>query len=161
MKHAHAALLAACLTLSMAGCSTPAVHHAMSPVEAMQALGNDVWTLQHATDATGNTIQALFVRPDKPLELHFNGERIHVANACNILNGNVKIANGTLSVPVMISTMMACANPAVSALDRAVSTRLQQPATFRIDTHVTPPTLTLVTANKDRLVFTGTPASSD
>ncbi len=152
-------LLASCLALAMAGCASSPFHQTTMRVQALQALGQYHWSLQQATNAAGAPIDELMARPDKPLQLDFRRGLVQVGNACNVLSGKVQTGNGTFSVPVMTSTMMACADPAVSALDGAVSSRLQQPVAYRIDTHAAPPTLTLVTADKDHLVFTGTPSN--
>lgn len=154
--------LLASVAMIVSGCaSAPSADGSMSASEAMSILNRHQWKLDRATDSDGQYIQELFARRDKPLELTFQNDRVHVANACNVLNGNVTIEDGKLSVERMISTMMACADPAVSGLDRAISSRLEKPADFHIDTDATPPTLTLTTADQDTLVFAGTPPAAD
>lgn len=149
--------LVASLAMVVSGCASSPVGDTMSPDQAMTALGQYQWQLERATDADGQYIQELFARRDKPLQLDFRNGRVHVSNACNVLNGNVTIEDGKLAVKQMISTMMACADPAVGNLDRAIGSRLEKPAGFRIDDTATPPTLTLTTADDETLVFSGQP----
>ncbi len=148
---------ATCAAMALSGCASAPSTSSMSDTEAMTTLSQYHWQLSRATDKDGDYIHALFARPDKPLQLDFQNNRVHVANACNLLNGNVDIHDGKLEVKQMISTMMACMDPAVSNLDKAVSSRLEQAGDYRIDTGVTPPTFTLTTPDGDTLVFTGEP----
>lgn len=148
--------LVACVAMALSGCAFMHTDTPKSPDEVMRVLSQHQWQLEKATDDDGRFIQALFARQDKPLELGFRNGHVHVANACNVLNGSVVIDAGKLSVKQMISTMMACADPAVGNLDRAISSRLEKPSEFRIDGDATPPTLTLVTADGDTLVFNAT-----
>lgn len=140
---------------SLAGCASAP----MSPTDPAGALTQYQWHLSQAHDKDGQHINALFARPDKPLELSFQNGQVHVGNACNLLNGQVAIHDGKIETTQIVSTMMACANPAVTGLDKAISSRLKQSDTFRINTNVTPPTLTLTTPDGDILIFTGEPRS--
>lgn len=145
----------AAFAIALAGCASNP-NKSMTPEQVMGALSQHHWQLRNATDSDGHYIQELFARRDKPLELGFRDDRVHVANACNVLNGSVAIEDGKLAVKQMVSTMMACADPAVSRLDRAISSRLEKPSKYRIDEDANPPTLTLVTASGDMLVFKAT-----
>lgn len=152
---------AACAAMILSGCASAPAAAPMTATQATTMLNRFHWRLDHATDKDGQYINALFARADKPLQLDFQDGRVHVSNACNVLNGGVVIKDGKLEVKQMISTMMACMDPAVSGLDKAISSRLEQSDDFHIDTEATPPTLTLTTPDKDTLVFTGIPRQSD
>ncbi len=152
--------LVACAAIALTGCaSSPST--SMSPDETMDTLHQYHWQLHQATTESGRRINALFARPDKPLTLDFDNGMVHVGNSCNLMNGKVVIDQGTLKTQQMISTMMACMDPAVSNLDKAISSRLEQADQYRLDTDATPPTLTLITPDKETLVFVAQPPQGD
>jgi heat shock protein HslJ len=117
------------------------------------------WRLTQATDSDGKRIDALFVRADKPLQLDFVRDRMSVSNACNRLGGNFSVQGDRLKLGQMAQTMMACADPALTALDGAISQRLQSQPTIRIADEGNAPTLTLIAGNGDTLVFAGEPTA--
>jgi len=88
-------------------------------------LGAYHWQLTQATDSTGQRIDALFVRLDKPVQLDFTADRLSISNSCNNIGGGYNISNGRLEMSPMVSTMMACFDPALAALDDAITQRLQ------------------------------------
>jgi len=126
--------------------------------DANAELGRYHWRLQDATDANGARIDALFVRADKPLQLDFADGRIGVANACNRMGGGYTLSGDTLTVARMASTMMACADPKLMALDGEIGKRLEGASKLALAAGDTP-TLTLATAAGDRLVFAGEPTA--
>lgn len=116
-----------------------------------QRLQGQHWRLREATAADGTRLQALFARADAPLTLDFSDGRLSVSNACNRMSGPYTLDAGTLVLPAMASTEMACADPAIAALDTAVGSRLQG----RLDAAVADNgELTLRTTQGDVLVFT-------
>ncbi len=156
------------LALALAGCT-----QARSPVGASaagtqspperskpmnNALGGHHWRLQDATDAQGRRIDALLVRPELPVQFDIADGRIRISNACNGISGDVSIDGDTLRFGPMVSTKMACADPAVMALDSEVSARLQGNATFQL-LETDPPQLVWAAANGDSLRFVGVPTS--
>lgn len=149
-------LVMACALALSACASGPTVDPA---VQTANTLGQYDWQLSQASDQDGHYIHALFARPDKPLTVGFQNGRVHVANACNLLNGMFSIHEDKLEVKQMASTMMACMDPAVSALDHAIGDRLEHVSEFQLETDVAPPTLTLETSDGDTLVFQGVPRS--
>ena len=120
-------------------------------------LGGYHWQLTQATDHYGRRIDALFVRPDKPLQLDFADGRISVRNSCNGMGGSYRIENGQLVVGPMMHTMMACTNFSLNRLDSLIGVRLSvRPAITTTDSGGTP-LLHLRTTAGDTLVFTGVP----
>lgn len=117
------------------------------------------WQLASATDASGKHIDALFANPDKPLQLDFDGQRVSVSNTCNRMNGGFTIADGKMDFSPFASTMMACPDSKLMALDAAVSKLLTGSLGFNLDTSGEHPALTLTTAQGDELVFAGNPTA--
>lgn len=157
-------LLCCCLGLSLAACARPPapatppdanVAAAATP-SPTSALAGYHWRLDSARDARGQRIDALLVRPQTPLQLDFADGRVVVSNACNRISGAVRSDGGTLRVGPLISTKMACADPAVMALDAAITKRLEGTPTFAIQESM-PPQLVWRTADGDVLHFTGEP----
>jgi len=121
-----------------------------------QRLQSQHWLLKQATAADGTRIDALFARDDKPVTLDFADGRVAVSNTCNRLGGGYTLENGTLKVGAMVSTMMACTDKALMALDEAVSSRLQGELKAAQGTDGA---LTLTTVKGDVLVFAPEPTA--
>jgi heat shock protein HslJ len=119
------------------------------------ALAGQHWLLQDAADAQGRRIDALLVRPTRPLQFDFVDGHVRIANACNGIGGDVRIDGDSLRFGPLVSTKMACADPAVMALDGEVAKRLESRIRFRL-LESDPPQLMLTTANGDTLRFVGT-----
>lgn len=124
------------------------------------ALDGQHWLLQDAADAQGRRIDALLIRPTQPLQFDFVDGRIHTTNTCNRMSGDVRIDGDTLRVSPLVSTKMACADPAVMALDAEVAKRLEGKIRFRL-LESDPPQLMWTTANGDTLRFVGTGTAED
>jgi heat shock protein HslJ len=116
------------------------------------------WRLQDATDASGKRITVLFVREDKPLQLDFADGRVGVANACNRMGGGYSLEGESLTVARMVSTMMACSDPKLMALDGEIGKRLEGASKLTLLAGDTP-TLTLANAAGDTLTFAGDPTA--
>ena len=149
----------------MAACNntTPANSQATVPatVSTPAAIDGNLltanhWVLDNATDSAGKRIDALFVRADKPVTLNFIDGRLAVDNTCNRMGGGYTLAGDQLSVSRMASTMMACADPALMALDQAVGSRLE--GTLKIE-QLDATTLKLSTAAGDVLTLRGEPTA--
>lgn len=164
-------LLLLALPLALAGCPKPA-EQAATPAEPAAApiaataegtvdaslLSRYHWRLASATDAQGQRIEALFAQPGKPVQLDFRDGRLGVANTCNRMGGSYTLGGSTLTAGRLASTMMACADPALMALDQEVGKRLE--GTLKLATTTgDAPTLTLTTATGDTLAFTGEPTA--
>ena len=156
-------LLAACPARQAAtDAAAPPPPNAPTPPPAPQApdlaaeLPRFHWRLQDATDASGKRIDALFARAELPLQLDFRDGRIAVANTCNRMMGRYATSAGTLTVERLASTMMACVDPKLMALDREAGARLQGPLAMGLVAGDAP-RLTLRNAAGDQLTFAGTP----
>ena len=165
-------LLLLALPLALAGCPKPAEQtDAPAPVataapeapatpsaDAATLLPQYHWQLMNATDAQGKRIDALFARADKPLQLDFKDGRLGVANTCNRMGGTYTLSDTSLTIGRLTSTMMACTDNALMALDQEAGKRLE--GTLKLA--ATPDEaarLTLTTATGDTLVFTGDPTA--
>lgn len=164
------------LPLALAACSqTPqgagpapatATSAARAPVTARTTTATDdnlliqyIWQLNDATDRAGKRIDVLFARADKPVELMFHADRISVTNSCNAMAGGYSINAGILEIGAMAHTLMACADPSLSALDSAVGQRLQGHLKMSLRADGTTPHLQLLADNGDTLSFTGRPTA--
>lgn len=116
------------------------------------------WQLHDATDRNGKRIDALFARPQLPLQLDFRDGRLSVANACNRLGGGYRIEGGRLALGPMAQTLMACADPSLAKLDEAIGTRLQGRPRIEVGSGGEPH-LRLATDAGDRLDFVGQPTA--
>lgn len=122
------------------------------------ALPRHHWALRDATDASGRRIDALFARADAPITLDFKDGRVSVRNACNHMGGEYALAGDTLTVASMQSTLMACADPKLMALDREAGGRLEGAMRAALQPGQ-PPRLTLTTTGGDVLTFEGEPTA--
>ena len=141
-----------------AAMSAPAAPAPAAAVDT-SALGKYHWRLAQATGGDGKRIDALFARPDQPLQLDFVHDRLSVSNACNRLGGNFSVQGDRLKLGQMAQTMMACADPALTALDGAISQRLQGQPKIQVAGESDAPMLSLTADNGDTLVFTGEPTA--
>jgi heat shock protein HslJ len=117
------------------------------------------WQLRDATDRSGKRIDALFARPQLPLQLDFRDGRLGVANACNRLGGGYRIENGRLRLGPMAQTLMACSDPALAKLDEAIGQRLQSNPRLDVQSSSGDPHLRLATDAGDTLDFVGQPTA--
>lgn len=118
------------------------------------------WRLVNAVDKSGRRIDALFARPDKPLQLDFDANDVSVSNTCNRMRGNYSIAGGKLTFGNFASTLMACNNPALAALDAAAGKTLQGTFALSVEVRGKQPRLTLSIAGGNTLTFAGTPTDT-
>ena len=160
-------LLLLALPLALAGCPKPAEQAAApaapasapapetpapSSVDAPALLPQYHWRLTDANDAQGKRIDALFARADKPVQLDFRDGRLDVSNTCNRMGGSYTLSATSLTVGRLASTLMACTDSALMALDQEVGKRLE--GTLKLAaTQDDAARLTLTTATGDTLVF--------
>ncbi|NOT88267.1 MAG: META and DUF4377 domain-containing protein [Lysobacter sp.] len=158
-------ILSLILPLILVACTRPTTHTdasvAAAPSQSERsndatgtALDGYRWRLQDATDAQGRRIDALLVRPAQPLQFDVAEGRLRITNACNGMSGDLRIDGDTLRIGALASTKMACADPAVMALDAEIAKRLEGGIAFRL-LESDPPQLMLNVANGDRLRFVG------
>ena len=172
MKHRPLLLpLALLVPLALAAChkpAEPAADPAATTATADQAppamadtaalLPAYHWRLAEATDAQGQKIEPLFVNADKPVQLDFAEGRVSVSNTCNRMTGGFTQAGDTATAGPFASTLMACPDPALAALDAEVGKRLEGKLTVAT-TAGDVPQLVLTNAAGDRLVFHGAPTA--
>lgn len=127
-------------------------------VDAGASLPGYHWQLTDAKAADGTRIDGLFVRAESPVTLDFADGRVAVSNTCNRMVGGYTLAGDTLTFTPMASTMMACTDPALMALDQDVGKRLEGASTLALQPG-TAPVLTLTSASGDVLTFTGEPTA--
>ena len=124
-------------------------------IRAASSLPRQQWRLSTATDATGQPINALLVRTDKPLQLQFERSgNVAIDNACNTITGPFRLAGQTINLGPYAATRKACADPKLAALDAEVGARLQGDFAYRMVFGASP-ALELKSARGDVLVFTG------
>ena len=158
------------LPLALAACAKtpqgepPAPPAAVAPA-ATQAAPADTtalsayhWLLIDATDASGKRIEALFARADKPLQLDFANARVGISNTCNHMGGAYSVEGDKLKFDRLASTLMACSDSKLMALDQEIGKRLETDSTFVLQSGDVP-TLTLTGGNGDVLTFKGDPTA--
>lgn len=164
-------LLLLALPLALAACTKPAEHTDAPPaptpaapaaaattVDASAVLPQYHWQLMDATDTKGQRIDALFVRADKPVQLDFKDGHLGVSNTCNRMGGSYTLSDTSLTTGRLTSTMMACPDHAVMALDQEIGKRLE--GTLKVAaTQDGVAQLALTTATGDRLLFAGNPTA--
>lgn len=117
------------------------------------------WVLADAIDHKGARIDALFARPGLPLQLDFADGRINVVNACNRIGGAYSLEAGRLQIGRLASTLMACADPGLAALDGAIISRLERNPAFELSSAAAAARLVLTSDDGDRLAFAGQPTA--
>lgn len=151
------------LVLVLAACSGVPRHDAAPLGAAGASSGPEAvltryhWQLRSAVDTAGKRIDALFARAGRPLTLDFTDRALVVSNTCNRMRGGYALALGRMDVGNLASTLMACSDPLLTALDHAAAKYLHGSLLIRLDVAAARVTLTLTTAANDRLVFDGVP----
>jgi heat shock protein HslJ len=125
----------------------------VATIRAVATLPDHHWRLTDATDAQGKRIDALFARPEQPVTLDFKDGRLNVRHACNRMGGTFIVRGRELIVDKLASTMMACTDPKLMALDTELGKRLQGTMGLRMTRGDAPPQLELKNAAGDVLVF--------
>lgn len=159
------------LPLALAACAKPPQGEpatppaATAPASATQPAAADTsalpayhWRLAEAKDAKGQRIEALFVSADRPLQLDFADGRVSVGNACNHMGGAYSVEGDKLKFDRLASTLMACTDSKLMALDGEIGKRLEGASAFALQTGDAP-TLTLTGGNGDTLTFKGEPTA--
>ncbi|MBP3984033.1 META and DUF4377 domain-containing protein [Pseudoxanthomonas helianthi] len=160
-------LLPLVLPLALAACSappqgeqpaqatTPPMVSTATAIDAKTLAANH-WKLAEAHDAQGRALDALLVRADAPVQLDFADGRVSVSNTCNRMGGGYAVEGNQLKFGRFASTMMACVDPNLAALDQEVGKRFEGALTAETPDAAT---LKLTTATGDVLVFKGEPTA--
>ncbi|MEO8998631.1 MAG: META and DUF4377 domain-containing protein [Rhodanobacter sp.] len=117
------------------------------------------WQLHDAVDGNNQRLDALFGKPDAPLQLDFSADHISVHNACNGIHGNYTIVEGHLVSAPLLHTMMACAEPSLMQRESTIEAVLQGRPTLILTTADGTPLLTLAADNGLSLTFAGKPTA--
>lgn len=123
----------------------------------LSALEAHHWLLVSAMGPAGKPLEALFANPDTPLQLDFDDSRISIDNLCNHISGHVEIANGKLVMDKLTSTLMACAEPRLMAMEDKAKALLTGTLAIRLDP--AKPQLVLSTSEGATLTFHGVPTA--
>lgn len=133
--------------------ATPAVT-GVPAAAAPDALGGQAWTLEAATDARGQRIDALFPA-GTAITLAFADGRVSASGACNRMSGGYRIQGDALRIGPMVSTRMACDAPLMEA-EAALSALLSVPLAHAIQESM-PPRLQLRAGDGASSTWVGTP----
>jgi heat shock protein HslJ len=137
----------------------PATTATAPAADATTMLTQYHWQLANAVDQSGAAIDTLLARPSQPVQLDFDARAVSIGNTCNRMHGNYSVAGGKLTIGNLASTMMACHDRALVALDQAAGKYLQGTFKLALDSHGKQPRLTLTTSGGDRLTFAGRPTA--
>lgn len=159
------------LPLALAACAKPphgesaAPPASAAPAASAEPAATDAaalsayhWRLADAKDAKGQRIEALFVDADKPLRLDFADGRVSAGNTCNRMGSAYSVEGNQLKFERLTSTLMACADSRLMALDEQIGKRLEGASAFALRSGAAP-TLTLTGGNGDVLSFKGEPTA--
>lgn len=125
--------------------------------QALAMLPRYHWQLVSAEDVKHRRIDALFPRPDKPLQLDFTAHGVAASNTCNRMRATYSTAGSDMRIGSLAATLMACNDPKLQALDKAVSTYLGSTREYMVSRD-TPPQLAIMTAGA-MLLFNGVPTA--
>lgn len=148
--------LTACMTTpeSTMHTAAPASASASMPTSSI-TLARYYWQLHDAVDGNNRRLDALFGKPEPPLQLDFSADRISVRNACNGIHGSYTIVDGHLVTTALLHTMMACAEPTLIQRESTIEAILQGRPTLILTTADDTPLLTLAADSGLSLTFTG------
>ena len=145
---------------SGAAAPLPASTTTAPAADATSVLTQYHWRLANALNGSGRRIDALFARANQPLQLDFDAQGVSVSNTCNRMRGSYSVAGGKLTFGNFASTLMACNDPALTALDAAAGKILRGTFALHLDVHGRQPQLVLSGDSGDVLTFAGIPANA-
>ena len=151
------------LPLLFAVCPASGSDPAVAPTATEASSTDDVksqlvryhWRLQDATDKKGRRIKALFVRPDKPLQLDFSDEWLSIRSSCNYMSSDYTLEGEFLIEGNGGSQTVKACTPKIQALDNEIGNRIGRKMRYALAPGGTP-ALALFNADGDKLVFVGT-----
>ena len=121
----------------------------------VRVLQSHTWTLQSATEASGQPVEGLIVA-DQAFVMRFQDARLSVQGGCNTMNGSWRLnPQNLLTIGRLASTMKAC-DAALMKADATLSSLLPQPLNVELQPG-DKPTLRLVSPTQQALVFSGQP----
>ena len=128
-----------------------------TPTDA-PALSANHWRLTDAKNAQDQRIEALFANAGKPVQLDFIDGRVGVSNTCNRMGGLFTVSGNQMVIDKLASTMMACADSKLMALDEQIAARLSRKLQMNLQPGDSP-SLVLTTGSGDVLTFSGEPTA--
>ena len=133
--------------------SQPTPNRRSADPALVRSLQSNVWTLQSASEASGQPIDGLIV-PGQAFTMRFEGARVSVQGGCNTMNGSWRLSpQGQLMIGRLAATMKACEAPLMKA-DAALSAVLAQH--LQVELQPGPaPSLRLVSPSRQTLSLTG------
>ena len=139
---------------ALAPAATPARRGADPAV--VRSLQANHWTLQSATEASGQPVEGLLV-PGQAFRLRFfPNARVSIQGGCNTMNGSWHLSpQGRLTIGRLAATMKACEAPLMQA-DAALSAVLAQPLGAQLQPGAQPG-LRLESPTQQVLTFSGQP----
>lgn len=153
LRHLLAALALCAPVLASATQAAPPRRGADPAV--VRGLQSNSWTLQSATEASGQPVEGLMV-PGHAFSMRFQDARMSIQGGCNTMNGGWRLSpQGQLMIGRLAATMKACDTPLMKA-DAALSAILAQ----HLDVALRPgdkPALRLMSPTQQTLVFSGQP----
>ncbi len=152
---ALAALLLGLSVLPLAAQTPSGPHRRGADASLVRALQAHTWTLQSATEASGQAVEGLMV-PGQAFTMRMLDARLSIQGGCNTMNGSWRLSpQNQLTISRLAATMKAC-EAALMKADSALSAVLAQPLNVELQPG-DKPTLRLVSATQQALVFSGQP----
>lgn len=154
-------VLAACMSTpeSATHASAPTATNTDAPVSSAD-LSRYQWELRDAVDGDNKRLDALFGKPDQPLQLDFTAERVSVSNACNRISGAYTIVEGHLVTTNLLHTMMACSDRTLMERETIIKSVLQGRPMLILTIDNGSPLLTLAAESGQSLTFAGKPSAN-
>lgn len=163
-----AALLAACGSQPQGAPMTqPPSHSSTTPSSSLHAAPTSArtlqaydWDLVSAHDARGQAAPGWLLAGRSPLRLHFEAQRLAVQNLCNVMGAGYTLGGQGLQVERPMSTLRACADRELMALEQRVATLLPQAQRLELRSdarHANAPQLAVFFADGSRWELAGTP----
>ncbi|WP_027013835.1 META and DUF4377 domain-containing protein [Comamonas composti] len=120
--------LSACDTTSSAGGNKTGTQAASTGIAGdAQSLAAYHWQLRQAFTPQGNEDQSWFLSPSRqPIQLDFAEQRLVVKNLCNVVTAGYSINGQRIAVQRAASTLMACPDSELMALEQRVARILPQ-----------------------------------
>lgn len=122
------------------------------------------WVLDSALSPNGQrdtqwAVPSASPQTERAIAIDFlDSQILTVRRLCNVLNGRYTLDGANIKVDRMVSTLMACNQPALMALEKKVGQQLQQVQTWNIQADPQP-RLSLTFANGASWTFKGTPTN--
>lgn len=150
------------LTLAalMAACSAAPPGRSEAPgTDTVRLLEAHHWQLVAAFDADGQPVRD-WRQPDRPaLQLEFQAQQVAVRNLCNAIGAAYRLDGAAMKVERPVSTMKACPEPGLMALEQRVGAQLPRVQGYTLGSAqpTGKPTLTLAFSDGSRWQLLGQP----